>query len=54
MTQELGQSKGFRCLRCNSVIELSRKENRTLKVSCDCVSRSVKVSEHIPEVWADG
>jgi len=52
MTEEIPVQRGMRCTDCNSAVYLTRRENRTLAVTCDCgESRSIKVASKIPEGW---
>jgi len=52
MTDEIPLQKGIRCTDCRSHVHLTRKDNRTLAVRCDCgKERSIKLATTLPDGW---
>jgi len=52
MTDEIPVERGIRCTECNSHVYLTRRDNNTLSVRCDCGDeRSIKVATLLPEGW---
>lgn len=53
MTDEIPTQHGIRCTDCNSHVYLTRRDDRTLSVRCDCGDeRSLKLATTLPERWS--